>query len=304
MSNNHKIIAITGPTATGKTALAVKLAEKFNGEIISVDSRQVYKFMDLGTGKDLSEYGTTPYHLIDIAHPKETFNLFDFLEMVKIAMQDIFERNKLPILCGGTPLYLNAILQKYQLSKVDENEELRATLDNMSLDELIDYLKQLSLDSFLALNSDDQINKLRIRRQIELISLQKSQSYSPWPEFDALVLGVQYSREVVRNRVEIRLKERLANKMIDEVKFLHEEENISYEKLERFGLEYREIAKFLQHQVTYEEMYSTLLNKIRQFVKRQDIFFRKMEREGVKINWVPRGNIDSCSTLIKNFLEG
>ncbi|MBR7127083.1 MAG: tRNA (adenosine(37)-N6)-dimethylallyltransferase MiaA, partial [Lentisphaeria bacterium] len=281
MAKNNKIIIITGPTATGKTALAVEIAKKFNAEIISADSRQVYKFMDLGTGKDLEEYGDVPYHLIDIAHPNEVFSLYDFIGRTQKAMQEIWAKGRNVLICGGTPLYINSILQRYRLEKNEVDESLREKLNSLSLNELQDMLKKIDSSRFNNLNADDRINPLRIRRQIELAlnSNGDESTIQEWQEFESLVIGVYYPREVVRARVDERLKKRFDLGMIEEVKFLHEVENVSYEKLEKFGLEYREIAKYLQGEYSFEELYSQLLNKIRQFVKRQDIFFRKMERE-------------------------
>ena len=305
MAKNNKIIIITGPTATGKTALAVEIAKKFNAEIISADSRQVYKFMDLGTGKDLEEYGDVPYHLIDIAHPNEVFSLYDFIGRTQKAMQEIWARGRNVLICGGTPLYINSILQRYRLEKNEVDESLREKLNSLSLNELQDMLKKIDSSRFDNLNADDRINPLRVIRQIELAfsSNGGETTIQEWQEFESLVIGVYYPREVVRARVDERLKKRFDLGMIEEVKFLHEVENVSYEKLEKFGLEYREIAKYLQGEYSFEELYSQLLNKIRQFVKRQDIFFRKMEREGIEINWVANGDVQVASELVKKFLQ-
>ncbi|MBQ9789766.1 MAG: tRNA (adenosine(37)-N6)-dimethylallyltransferase MiaA [Lentisphaeria bacterium] len=305
MAKNNKIIIITGPTATGKTALAVEIAKKFNSEIISADSRQVYKFMDLGTGKDLEEYGDVPYHLIDIAHPNEVFSLYDFIGRTQKAMQEIWARGRNVLICGGTPLYINSILQRYRLEKNEVDESLREKLNSLPLNELQDMLKKIDSSRFDNLNADDRINPLRVRRQIELAlsSNGDESTIQEWQDFESLVIGVYYPREVVRARVDERLKKRFDLGMIEEVKFLHEVENVSYEKLEKFGLEYREIAKYLQGEYNFEELYSQLLNKIRQFVKRQDIFFRKMEREGVEINWVANGDVQVAAELVKKFLQ-
>ena len=240
-----KIAVITGPTATGKTALAVELAKEFSGEIISVDSRQVYRGMDIGSGKDLAEYGDIPYHLIDIADPAaDTYNLFEFCSDAFAAIEDISSRGKLPILCGGTALYLNALLQSYHLPG----------------------------------------GKLPERRTGEPRTRQNGTepAFVPPFELDALVMGVYFPRKTVRARIEARLDARFASGMIDEVKTLHDS-GVPYEKLEFFGLEYREIARYLQNLCTFEEMRETLLNRIRQFAKRQDIFFRKIERSGQEI---------------------
>lgn len=239
-----KVIAVTGPTATGKTRLAVALAGLLNGEIISVDSRQVYRGMDLGTGKDLADYGNVPYHLIDIADPMEEYNLFYFLRDAAEAVKDIVSRGKQPILCGGTALYLAGFLQKYKLGNF-----------------------QLPFG------------------------------------METLTLGVYYPRETVRQRIAQRLDARFEEGMIDEVHRLREA-GVTWERLESFGLEYREIACFLQEKTTRKEMHELLLNSIRQFAKRQDIFFRKMEREGVVIHWIPEGNVEKSAELCRKFLAG
>lgn len=261
-----KIAVITGPTATGKTALAVELAKEFSGEIISVDSRQVYRGMDIGSGKDLAEYGDVPYHLIDIADPAvDTYNLFEFCSDAFAAIEDISCRGKLPILCGGTALYLNALLQSYHLPG----------------------------------------GKLPERRTGEPRTRQNGTepAFVPPFELDALVMGVYFPRKTVRARIEARLDARFASGMIDEVKRLHDS-GVPYEKLEFFGLEYREIARYLQNLCSFEEMRETLLNRIRQFAKRQDIFFRKMERENINIYWLNEGKEPDPRKLLRDFLAG
>ncbi len=261
-----KTVVITGPTATGKTALAVDLARSFNGEIVSVDSRQVYKGMDIGSGKDISEYGEIPYHLIDIADPAtDTFNLFDFCHAAYKAVADIHTRGKLPILCGGTALYLNALLQSYDLpgGKLPERRS----------------------------------GEPRIRQEGT-----EPAFMAPF-KLDALVLGVYFPRKVVRNRIKARLDARFDAGMIEEVKALHDS-GVSFEKLEFFGLEYREISRYLQNLSSFDEMRSTLLNRIRQFAKRQDIFFRKMEREGIPIYWLNEAKEPDPRKLITSFLNG
>ena len=268
MSEKVKIVAVTGPTATGKTALAVALAQRFDAEIISVDSRQVYRFMDLGTGKDLEEYGSVPYHLIDIADPgKDTYDLSQFCRDAFAAIEDITKRGKLPLLCGGTALYLDALLKGYRLpgGKLPEREKGVAR-------SVADY--------------------------------EAEPSFTPPFELDPLVLGVLFDRNIVRERIEKRLDARFEAGMIEEVRDLHDKEAVPYEKLEFFGLEYREIAFYLQGKCTFEEMRQSLLDKIRQFAKRQDIFFRKIERSGQDIYWCREGKNPDPGELVQKFLAG
>lgn len=264
--NPVKTVVITGPTATGKTALAVKLAQEFSGEIVSADSRQVYRGMDIGSGKDLSEYGDVPFHLIDIADPAtQTYNLFEFCRDAFAAIADISSRGKLPILCGGTALYLHALLQNYQLP----GEKL----------------------------PERRSGAVRIRQQ------GTEPAFVPPFQLDALVMGVLYPRLTVRKRIEERLDARFSSGMIEEVASLHAS-GVAYEKLEFFGLEYREIARYLQNLCSFDEMRETLLNRIRQFAKRQDIFFRKMEREGIAIHWLREGKEPDPRKLLDTFIKG
>lgn len=262
-----KIIVILGPTATGKTALAVQLAKKFNGEIISADSRQVYCGMDIGSGKDIGEYQDVPYHLIDIADPAtEIYNLGRFCRDAWQAIADIHARGKLPVVCGGTALYIAAILDGYRLP----GGELPPR----------------------------EFGTPRIRQNPDA-----PPSFTPPFEISPLILGVLYPRKTVRARIERRLDARFDNGMVDEVRHLHEKSGVSFDKLESFGLEYREISLFLQNRCSFEEMREQLLNKIRQFAKRQDIFFRKMEREGHSIHWLSEGKNPDPAALISSFLN-
>ena len=262
------VIVITGPTATGKTALAVKMAKALNGEIISADSRQVYRGMDLGSGKDIEEYQNIPYHLIDIADPAtEVYNLGRFCRDAFNAISDIRSRRKLPIICGGTALYITALLDGYKLPGG-------------------------------ALPPRDY-DTPRIRQNPDA-----PPSFEPPFALNPLIIGVLFPRKEVRSRIESRLDARFAQGMVEEVKQLHDEKNVPYQTLEYFGLEYREIALFLQNKCSFEEMRQQLLNKIRQFAKRQDIFFRKMEREGHKIYWCKKGTDPDPLSLAEKFLTG
>ena len=300
-----KTIIVTGPTATGKTALAVALAEKFGGEIISVDSRQVFRGMDIGSGKDLSEYGNVPYHLIDVAEPGEPYDLFSFVQDARRALADIVQRKKLPILCGGSVLYLDALLKGYTLEGAKPDMELRTKLDKLSLAELnrkLDELAPADLAGF-----KDRDNALRVRRAIEnTLATNKAVSLSAEAGLldNSLVLGVYFPRKTVHERVEKRLDARLQEGMIDEIRDLHEKKNVPWEVLERYGLEYRHVSEYLQGKCDYAVMRNTLLYSIRKFVKRQDIWFRKLEREGVDIHWVENGSVTAAADLVERFLNG
>jgi len=261
------VAVITGPTATGKTALAVRLAKKFNGEIVSVDSRQVYCGMDIGSGKDLAEYGDVPYHLLDVADPaKELYHLHRFCQEAFSAIRLIRDRGRLPVLCGGSVLYLAALIDGYTLP----GEALPA----------------------------------RSTGERHVPQAGKAPSFQPPFRLEPLLLGVLYPRSVVRERIKTRLDARFAEGMVEEVRRLHDEKGVSWEQLEFFGLEYREIARYLQDLVSFEEMRETLLNKIRQFAKRQDIFFRKLEREGHRIYWLKEGREPDPEMLLARFLAG
>ena len=264
----RRAVVVTGPTATGKTALAVKLAKVFDCEIISVDSRQVYRGMDIGTGKDLEEYDGVAYHLIDIADPaKGDYNLWRFCNDAFAAIDDICRRGKTPLLCGGTALYLEALLRGF-------------TLPGEALPP----------------------REKGVPREKRSGTGDAGRFQAPF-KLSALVMGVYYPRLEVRKRIEQRLDARFSAGMADEVKALHDA-GVSYEQLEFYGLEYREISAYLQGRVSFEEMRINLLNRIRQFAKRQDIFFRKLEREGIDIHWIERGNFESASKLVTAFLAG
>ena len=300
-----KTIIVTGPTATGKTALAVALAEKFGGEIISVDSRQVFRGMDIGSGKDLSEYGNVPYHLIDVAEPGEPYDLFSFVQDARRALADIVQRKKLPILCGGSVLYLDALLKGYTLEGAKPDMELRTKLDKLSLAELNRKLDELAPTDLAGFKDRD--NALRVRRAIEnTLATNRAVSLNAEAGLldNSLVLGVYFPRKTVHERVEKRLDARLQEGMIDEIRDLHEKKNVPWEVLERYGLEYRHVSEYLQGKCDYAVMRNTLLYSIRKFVKRQDIWFRKLEREGVDIHWVENGSVTAAADLVERFLNG
>lgn len=304
MTEKIKILTVTGPTATGKTSLAVRLAREFRGEIVSADSRQVYRGLDIGSGKDLSEYGGVPYHLIDIADPAVgEYNLKEFASDAMKAVADIASRGVLPVICGGSALYVNAVLRGYELPGGPPDVYYRNSLRAMSLEELNETLKALSLSVWQELHDKENPNRL-----IRAIEKQKSLSMSgktesPF-ELVPLVIAPYYTRAEVHERIKKRLEQRFDEGMIDEVKQLHEK-GVSWSQLEYFGLEYRYIAFYLQGKLaSFEELKEQLLAKIRGFAKSQDVWFRKMEREGLDIYWIRNGDFGEAGELVARFLAG
>lgn len=299
----HTALVITGPTATGKTKLAVHLARRFGGEIISADSRQVYRHMDLGTGKDLDEYGEgtdrIPCHLLDVVDPQEDFHLKKFLELALAAMDDIRSRNRLPVIAGGTPLYVNALIRGYSLPGGEPDPQLREELEFLAREELVKRLQAIASPELLA--RTDMTQEKRIIRAIEIALSPETEPICTAPLENPLVIAPYYPRKTVRERIEIRLDERLNLGLVEEVRMLHEN-GVSWEKLEWFGLEYRYVARYLKKELTFDQMRTELLAKIRHFCKSQDIWFRKMEREGIAIHWIPEGNPSEAESLVTRWL--
>ncbi len=300
-----KLITILGPTATGKTSLAAHLAYHIIGEIISADSRQVFKHMNIGTGKDYSDYSVKgkaiPYHLIDIAEPGEEFSVFDFRKNFINTFNEITSKNKTAILCGGTGLYIESVLRNYNLAEVPENSELRNTLSNKSIDELTEILSDLkSLH-----NTTDTVSKERLLRAIEIEYFQKENiiNESRLPKFDSYVFGVKYERAVVMERITVRLKERLQSGMIEEVESLIDK-GVSADRLKSYGLEYKFITHYLLNEITYNEMFNFLNIAIHQFSKRQMTWFRRMEKNGININWIDGSKpLEEKIQIIKKMLN-
>lgn len=298
------VIVVTGPTATGKTHLAVGLARMFHGEILSVDSRQIYRGLDIGTGKDLAEYSEggepVPFHLIDVVAPGERFDLFRFLELARTELVDMHHRKVLPILCGGTPLYLLALLDGYAMEGGAPDRQLREELSRCSTAELLQQLREIAPPELF--ERTDLTQDRRIIRAIEIARSQREQPAPP-PLANTLILAPQFTRTEVRERIATRLDARLHAGLLEEVRQLHEQ-GMSWEQLDWLGLEYRFVARYLQGQLTYQEMHDTLLAHIRQFAKRQDGWFRKFEREGHHIHWIPQGNLEMALALVRDFLNG
>ena len=288
------MVTILGPTASGKTAIATHLAERIGGEIISADSRQVYRRMDIGTGKDLSDYVNPetgrhiPYHLIDIAEPGTKYNLFRYQEDFMKAYNDIQQRGATPILCGGTGLYIESVLKGYNLSPVPQNPELRERLKDKSLEELTAMLTELKKKTGSAMHNKTDVDSCQ--RAIRAIEIEQYNMEHPTPlreapAIDSLIIGVDVDREVRRERITRRLHARLEEGMVDEIRGLLSE-GIKPEDLIYYGLEYKFITKYVIGELTYDEMVRGLEIAIHQFAKRQMTWFRGMERRGFKINWI------------------
>ena len=281
------LITILGPTASGKTPLAAALADRLGTEIISGDSRQVYRRMDLGTGKDLVDYTVdgrqVPYHLIDIVEPGYKYNVFEYQRDFLKAYQEITAKNKLPILCGGTGMYIESVLKAYRLLPVPENPELRASLEGKSLGELTGILegyKKLH-------NSTDVDTAKRAIRAIEIEEYYKQQppEYREFPSLKSLIVGVDIDRELRREKITRRLKQRLDEGMVEEVRGLLAE-GIAPENLIYYGLEYKFLTQYAIGELTFDEMFHQLETAIHQFAKRQMTWFRGMERRGFTIHWL------------------
>lgn len=283
-----RLLVITGPTASGKTSRAVDVAKKIDGEIISADSRQIYRGMDIGTGKDLIEYENIPYHLIDICRAGYKYNLYEYLKDFKHSYDNISQRGKFPILCGGTGLYVESVLNGLQLPEVPENKDLRDSLKDKSLKELTTILSSMKTLH----NVTDVDSCKRAIRAIEIQTYyqehpEQSINISPKPIEDAVIVAIDIDRENRRSRISHRLRSRLEEGMIDEVKRLIDS-GVSPDDLIYYGLEYKFVTKYILGELTYESMYSELEIAIHQFAKRQMTWFRGMEkRRGFKINWLP-----------------
>lgn len=302
---NYDLITILGPTASGKTPLAVALAYKLDTEIISGDSRQIYRRMDLGTGKDLADYVVNghqvPYHLIDIVDPGYKYNVFEYQRDFLAAYNKVKQKGKLPVLCGGTGMYLESVLKGYRLLPVPENPQLRTSLADKSLEELTQMLstyKKLH-------NSTDVDTVKRAIRAIEIEEYYKQQppEYREFPVLNSLIIGVDIDRELRRQKITRRLKQRLDEGMVDEVKALLEG-GIASEDLIYYGLEYKYLTLYATGVLSFDDMFRQLETAIHQFAKRQMTWFRGMERRGLTIHWLDaRMSTEEKVEKIMNLLD-
>ena len=282
------MITILGPTASGKTPVAARLAAEIGGEIISADSRQVYRRMDIGTGKDLEDYGSVPYHLIDICEPGTKYNLFEYQQDFYDVYQQIRSRGAVPILCGGTGLYIEAVLKGYHLSPVPQNQALRDSLEGKSLDELSQMLADLKAKTGSNMHNTTDVDSCQraIRAiEIESYNLEHPTPRRELPPVDSIIIGIDIDRELRREKITRRLKARLDHGMVEEVRALLDE-GIPAEDLIYYGLEYKFLTEYLTGQLSYDEMFQRLEIAIHQFAKRQMTWFRGMERRGFKIHWI------------------
>ncbi|MEI7498518.1 MAG: tRNA (adenosine(37)-N6)-dimethylallyltransferase MiaA [Candidatus Falkowbacteria bacterium] len=299
--NNPRIIVIIGPTASGKTKLAVELARTFHGEIVSADSRQVYRGMDVGTGKDLVEYGDVPYHLIDVADPKEQFSVAEYKRQAEKAIDDIIARGKLPFLVGGSGLYVQAVVDNFEMNdKPSANEVLREELEQKSTSELLRMLQEQKPNFADKINLSDRKNKRRLIRYLEIGEAQEEVKINV-KKYEALVLGLNPDKFTRDQKIKQRIIDRLENEdMVEEVAGL-ERLGVSWQRLHDFGLEYRFIADHLQEKIDYETMVDQLFVATRQFAKKQMTWFNRWEKQGQEIVWVTDVNL--ATLVITRFIR-
>lgn len=302
----YNLIVILGPTASGKTRLAAMLARDMKSEILSADSRQVYRGLDLGTGKDLDEFTvdgiSVPYHLIDIVNPHYEFNVFEYQQRFYECYSLLLRKGILPIMVGGTGLYIEAALKGYRMIEVPENEEFRKKAETLHMQELCSRLLAVNPDVH---NTTDLVDRSRLIRAIEIAEYSRDHSTSrhmKHPDIRPLIIGVRWDRSVLRRRITERLHKRLDAGMVDEVKCLHDS-GTSWEKLSFFGLEYRYISFYLKGDITYDEMLRTLNTRIHQFAKRQETWFRRMERQGIIIHWIEGDDYGGLKARVESMIN-
>lgn len=295
---NYNLLTILGPTAAGKTRLSAQIAHRFNGEILSADSRQVFIGMDIGTGKDIKDYTIAgiqvPYHLIDIISPKDEFSMFQFRKLFYESFLEITKRNKLPILAGGTGLFIHSILKNYSMQEVDFSGDRFDELSHKELNELTEILRRTNSSLH---NTTDLTEKKRVVKAI-IIAESRDNEFTPPVNINSFVIGVRVERSKIKENIKIRLKVRLENGMIEEAQKLIAD-GITYEKLHFFGLEYKFLALYLSGELSYNDMQQKLYSAICEFAKKQMTWFRKMEKEGIKIYWIEGPDFNAAEKLIE-----
>jgi tRNA dimethylallyltransferase len=292
-----KIISIVGPTASGKSDLAVKLAKQFRGEVISADSRQVYKGLNIGSGKiTKKEMLGTPHHLLDVSLPKKVFTVSDYKKLADQKINEIISRGNIPIICGGTGFYIDAVTKNLILPDVPPNKALRLKLDNLSLEQLQKMLLELDFKRFKTI---DLNNKVRLIRAIEIAKeIGSVPKIKTKPIYNVLTIGILWEPEILRKRINTRLAERIKKGMISEVKRLHEN-GLSWKRMEALGLEYRYVSLYLQKKISKEEMIEKLQNEIWHYAKRQMTWFQRDK----DIFWTEPKNIKKIKEKVKKFLR-
>lgn len=300
-----RLVVILGPTASGKTSLATNLAFRLKAEIISADSRQIYKGMDIGTGKDLHEYivnnKNIPYHLINILEPSENYSVYAFKKDFHDVYNFLNSNKKLSILCGGTGLYIESVLLNYQMVNIPPDEVLRKKLETYSLSDLINKIKDTKKINY---DINYHTTKRRIIRSLEIYQNQKYSNISPrnYTSINPIVFGIDIERQIVLKKIQLRLEERLKAGMIEEVSELINN-GYSLDRLKYFGLEYKFIGEYLYNNITFSEMKEKLNYAINRFSKKQMTFFRRMEKRGIKINWIKLNDIDLVNQKINDYLD-
>lgn len=295
------MLVVLGPTATGKTHLGVSLARSLGGEIISADSRQVYRGLDIGTGKDLEEYGSgeqkVPVHLIDVADPRDVYNLYLFQRQCAEVIRKLWAKKTLPIMVGGTGLYIESILLKYDLRDAPYDPELRNELDGLSMDELSERLLQIKPKLH---NTTDLVDRQHLIKAIEIATHHPKQDPPDLPLVKPLVLGTGFAREEIYSRIGKRLRQRLDQGLVEEVESLIKQ-GMTWDRLDELGLEYRYVALYLRGEIeTMDELHEKLWQAIRRFARRQMAWFRRMERRGIKIHWLAGADVEAAMEIINS----
>lgn len=301
-NERYNLIIILGPTASGKTRIAARLARDIASEVISADSRQVYKGMDLGTGKDVEEFLVdgieVTCHLIDIVDTDHEFNVFEYQKEFYRCFSDISERGMIPVLVGGTGLYLESVIRNYRMPAVPEDPVLREKLCGMDLDAMMEHLRTIKPEVH---NTTDTLDRDRLVRAIEIAEYAKTHEFAGEPGHPVIkpfIVGIRWERSKLREKITTRLRKRIDAGMIEEVQGLHDK-GISWERLDAFGLEYRYISRYLRGKIDFDEMFEQLNTRIHQFSKRQMTWFRRMERNGIVIHWVNNDDYGAVKRLIE-----